>query len=180
MTLIVEDGTGLANSNSFVSVAEADDYLGNVGATAWSEATLDAKEAALIRATAYLSTYFRWKGARVNGRAQALSYPRQGVTDCEGNAVPSDAVPVEVKAATYQAALFELSNPFGLSPQITPSQQNKRVKVGPVEVEYRDLDSGTRGDADGIDDSRVVLSAVEDLLRCLVVGRILTPHPLAV
>lgn len=179
-TLIVEDGTGLSNANSFVSVAEADAFFSNVGSASWAAASVDEKESALIRATAYLSTYFRWTGKRVKGRDQALAIPRSGMTDCDGNDVPSDEVPIELKIATYHGGSFELDTPNGLLPNITPNAQNKRVKVGPIEVEYRDVDAQTLGDADGVDDSRIVLTAIEDVLRCLVEGRIAVPYPVAV
>ena len=43
MALIVEDGTGLANAESYVSVADATTYHTNYGNTAWT---------AIIRSTA--------------------------------------------------------------------------------------------------------------------------------
>jgi hypothetical protein len=36
MALIVEDGTGLANAESYVSVADATTYHANIGNTAWA------------------------------------------------------------------------------------------------------------------------------------------------
>lgn len=178
MAIVVEDGTGLSNADSFVAVADADSHFTNYhpGAS-WDSADLADKEAALRRATRWLSRYFRWKGDPVNGRSQALAWPRSGVTDCDDLAVPSDAVPVEVQMATFAAALYELDNPGGLTPEVVPWAQAKREKVGPIEVEYRELESTRTGEDTRIDDSRVILAKVEDYLRCLVNRRTLTSGP---
>ena len=49
MAIIVEDGTGLANANSFISVAGADAYWAEVTTPAlWNAANTAAKEAALV------------------------------------------------------------------------------------------------------------------------------------
>ena len=50
MTLIVEDGTGLANAESYVSVADATTYHANIGNTAWAAITSDATKEQLATA----------------------------------------------------------------------------------------------------------------------------------
>ena len=52
--MVVEDGTGLSNADSFVSVAYADTYFSTRGVSAW--ASLTNKEALLIKATDYITT----------------------------------------------------------------------------------------------------------------------------
>lgn len=173
--LTVEDGTGVSDADALVTLAEADAYFTDYGG-AWTGDDAD-KEAAIRRASAWLSEYFRWNGSRTNGRDQALAWPRSGVTDCDGNKIASDEIPVEVKRATFTAALFELATPFGLTPSITPTGTAKREKVGPLEVEYRDPEY--KG-LSSIDNARPVLAKVEDYLRCMVSGRRPIPHPITV
>jgi hypothetical protein len=75
MALIVEDGTGLSDANSYVSVAYADAYFLARNVTAW--ASLTNKEALLIQATDYMEAVYSesWKGT-VLLDTQALSFPR--------------------------------------------------------------------------------------------------------
>lgn len=86
MALIVEDGTGRADADAYVSVADADAYLADYGAPAsWSSATTTAKEEAIRRATRAMDALYgrRWKGVR-KVRTQALDWPRVGVVDRDG------------------------------------------------------------------------------------------------
>ena len=67
MAIIMEDGTGLANANSFISVAGADAYWTEVTMPAlWASASNSEKEAALVQATRYMEKRFgtRYKGSR--------------------------------------------------------------------------------------------------------------------
>ena len=73
--MVVEDGTGLSNADSFVSVAYADTYFTTRGVNAW--ASLTNKEALLIKATDYIEAVYSesWKGVTLND-TQSLSFPR--------------------------------------------------------------------------------------------------------
>lgn len=73
--MVVEDGTGLSNADSFVSVAYADTYFTTRGVTAW--ASLTNKKALLIKATDYIEAVYSesWKGVTLND-TQSLSFPR--------------------------------------------------------------------------------------------------------
>lgn len=81
MALVVEDGTGLSNANTYVDVTYADTYFSTRGITAW--ASLTNKEALLIQATDYLEAVYSesWKGEKLLD-TQSLSFPRviDGVT----------------------------------------------------------------------------------------------------
>lgn len=77
MTLIVEDGTGLATAESYVSVAYCDAYAAANGKTAWT-GTDAAKEVALRKATQYLDSVYCWKSSPINPFVQALQWPRVG------------------------------------------------------------------------------------------------------
>ena len=75
MALIVEDGTGLSDANSYVSVAYADAYFLARNVTSWASLTI--KEALLIQATDYMEAVYSesWKGT-VLLDTQSLSFPR--------------------------------------------------------------------------------------------------------
>lgn len=156
MALTVEDGTGLAAADALISVAYADTYHTARGNSTWT-GTTTAKEAAIRRASAYLSTSFTWQGYRVRGRSQALAWPRNSVLDEEGYSVPSDEVPDEVEQACAEIALRELVAPGAMTPDYTPSARIKSATVGELAVSY-DL---SRTDADS---ARPVLLVVRDLL----------------
>jgi hypothetical protein len=159
MAFTVEDGTGLANASSYVSVEEADEYFGDRQNFDWEAGD---KESALIRATFYIDGKYSglWSGTRTNGRDQALSWPRYGALDSEGNEIPEDEIPVELKYAVMEAALREMAIPGSLSPDQIETQTVVREKVGPLEVEY---DSKT-----GVDNPRPMITVIDELLKPLL------------
>ena len=162
MTLTVEDGTGLAAADAFVSVAGCDTYHTNKGNSTWT-GTGAVKEVAIRRATAWLSDHFTWKGDLVNGRTQALAWPRYGVVDRNGWSVASDSLPRELVDATCEAALRELVTPGTLTPDVTMTDRVKSEKVSSIAVEY----FPAPGSADA---SRPVVTAIFDMLRGLIKG----------
>lgn len=157
MALILESGTGSATANAFVNVAAADAYHSEMGHADWAAADTADKEAAIIRATAVLSSAYAWKGTRRNGRDQALSWPRYDVADAEGWPVPYDAVPREIADATCIVALQELTEPGSMSPVVVEADRAKRLKAGSVEIEYANAASFPAA-------SRPVLVAVSDMI----------------
>lgn len=174
MALILETGAGIPAANAFVTRAEADTYFGDYGGF-WTGADAD-KDSAIIRASLWLSSYPIWNGKPTYGRAgQGLSLPRTGMTDCNGEDVPDNEIPNEVKIATFIAASYELANPGALTPNVMFSERVRREKVDVIEVEYM-----TAADQ-GLDPKtliRPMLTQIEDLLRCFTsFGRLNVPHP---
>jgi hypothetical protein len=81
VTLVKEDGTGLANANSYASAADGDAYHGkHLYASAWTAATTGNKEIALMMATRLLDACYQWNGFRRNN-SQALQWPREACAD---------------------------------------------------------------------------------------------------
>ena len=163
----VETGEGLTDSTSFVTVMAFKTYSADRGRnlTEYGDAHI---QAALIRATQYLSESFSWKGRRTRTRYdvagfQNLAWPRYGAYDREGSWVESQSIPREVQWATHELGYQELTNPHSLQPVYTPHGRVKMEKVGPLAVEY----DVSRSDAQG---ARPVLLAVRDLI-----GEYLTP-----
>ena len=66
MSLIVEDGTGKSNAESYISVADADTYHSNRDNTDWAALTTAEKERLLRIATDYMVAVYRlrWDGYR--------------------------------------------------------------------------------------------------------------------
>lgn len=82
MTLIVEDGTGLATAESYASVAQATAYHTARGTEAWLDIGDVDREKALRRATDYMGQLYRdrWDGYRFTS-IQRLDWPRFMVRD---------------------------------------------------------------------------------------------------
>ncbi|UYW34472.1 DnaT-like ssDNA-binding protein [Methylorubrum extorquens] len=137
MPLIVEDGTGRADAESYASVAQADEYHQKRGTAGWTGDEA-AKEAALRRATDYLDGAYRtrWLGQAAM-LEQSLAWPRAFVRD-ERAYLPSDAVPAAVVRACCEAALRELQSPGSLAPDLFPGERVVSETVGPLSVEYAD------------------------------------------
>lgn len=132
MSLIVEDGSGLSTSESFVSVADADTRLAALGMTNWDTLTDTEKEQALRRATVFMEQRYRnrWKGTKLL-RDQALSWPRYGA-EVDGYALDSNYVPADIANACADIALKAAAG--DLTPDLT--RGIRRKKVGPLETEY--------------------------------------------
>jgi hypothetical protein len=76
MALVVEDGTGLANADSYASVAEADAYAVSFGRTEWTPlAVTTVKEVRLRKATQYIDLMWQWP-SRPLLATQGLAFPR--------------------------------------------------------------------------------------------------------
>lgn len=139
MALVVETGTGEADSDAFVSLTDMNTYAEDHGLTDWTGAAdspADDKEAAIRRATRYLSTGFSWKGYKTNGRSQALAWPRSGATDGEGETIGSDEIPVEIVNACCEIAVRELVAPGYCTPDVVTAERVKSERVGSVSVDY--------------------------------------------
>lgn len=133
MSLITEDGTGKADAEAYISVADATTYFAARGVAAWAALASDTiREQLLRKATEYMSQTFRqqWNGVRVYS-TQALDWPRAGVC-VDGYAVDSDVVPVEVQRACAELALK--ANTADLLADL--EQAVIREKIGPIETEY--------------------------------------------
>jgi hypothetical protein len=118
-TFKVETGEGLTDSNSYASVAEADDYHSSrLRSTDWTGASNGDKQKALAQASRTLDAEFRWKGYKRNN-SQAMQWPRSFATDrnrsgylltpnTAGDSLseffPEDVIPKELREATCELA----------------------------------------------------------------------------
>src|ERR1043166_2927112 len=117
LTLIKEDGSGMANANSYAAAADGDAYFdGHLYATAWTAASTGNKEKALVFATRLIDSQFQFNGWKAHD-AQALQWPRERCPDVDkslitisvlvpflGTYVDADLVPTAVVNATCEMA----------------------------------------------------------------------------
>jgi hypothetical protein len=149
MALAVEDGTGLAGAEAYVSLSDADAYFTARGASEWT-GTSDAKEAALRRGCQYLENVYRarWKGYRVK-QEQALAWPRCNsepllwfshpvqmrtlsmLVDVDGFPIQANEVPRQVKSANCEAALLAVKG-VTLTTSVSAAVTARTSTVGPV------------------------------------------------
>lgn len=110
-TFVVEDGNGLEDATSYVSVEEATDYY-TVDANftaAWTALTTQQKQYRLAWASRILDQKVKWKGEKVEEES-GLRWPRSCVYDVDGIAIPEDVVPKPVKHATLEFAKYLQNN----------------------------------------------------------------------
>ena len=134
MALVVENGTGLSNAESYASVADATTYHSNLGNASWASASGTNQEIALRKATIYLDAKYRgqWRGERIL-QTMSLSWPRYNVIDDDNFEVVSTAVPQALKNACMELALRALTTT--LMPDYTAgSVEAETLKVGEIEI----------------------------------------------
>lgn len=133
MAFVVETGAGLANANSYASVADADAYVADRGIAGWAALSSTVKQQSLIRGTDYLEQTYRdaWKGYRVTS-TQALSWPRSDVI-VDTFPVAANIVPTAVVRACIEMAL-RASDGDELIADL--GQQVVRERVDVIETEY--------------------------------------------
>ena len=161
MALIIENGTGVAGAEAWADVTACSAWAVLFYGQSLTGSTAD-KEAAIRRAVAYMNTLV-YKGTRTFGRGQTLSWPRTGVTDCEGLAVGANEIPPEIITAQHILSRAEFVAPGILSPQGSASTLVKREKVDVIEVEY---DVSSR--VGSVDDIRTIVTAAIDALKCFL------------
>lgn len=137
MAFIVEDGTGLEDATSYVSVQEFRDYHDDRGNDYSSSCKDTDLQKHLIRATDYIETRWRerFRGRRMSSE-QSLSFPRLWLYDDEGFIV--EGVPERLKRATHEYALRSLGGDLLPDPTTDASGlrlRKTREKIGPIETE---------------------------------------------
>lgn len=150
MALVVEDGTGLVNANSYISESFADTHHDDRGNTKWGAGSSADQQSALIRAADYIDKRWGiWFRGIKGSSTQALQWPRVGAFDNSGYVL--DGVPVLLEKASAEYALRALLNnvlapdPSASVPEqnhisgstvttevITGEVQEKMEKVGPI------------------------------------------------
>lgn len=147
MALTVETGIGVPNADSWATMAEANDRATKYGNSLWVDGEVDVKEPAMRRGADYLIAVYgtRFPGKKTNPPdEQNLPWPRANVVDDDGNDVPDDLIPANLKAAQIEAAFLDFNNPGALQPT-SASRVQKSVSVGPISVTYEDSVGNSTG-----------------------------------
>ena len=137
MPLIIEDGTGVPNANSYVNVADLRAFADARGISVPSnDAEGDtAIERALIAAMDYLQYVPCYQGAQTDSE-QALEWPRTGVY-FNGSLYNSAAIPKQLKEAENRLAI-EVLNGTVLMPNVVAADYVTEETVGPITTKYAD------------------------------------------
>ena len=138
VTLIKEDGTGLANANSYADAADALAYMETTGRkSVWTAFSANDRLSALIVASAYMDDVY---AARYLGElneptqdTQALQWPRQGLLYPSGALILPADIPPEIAQACAEFALISAQG--NLDPNPTYDASGRAIKVSKVRVE---------------------------------------------
>lgn len=137
--LVVEDGTGLAGANSYITAVEALAIL-DVKPTqlaAFSALAPTEQDNYLIWASDWLDDYMDWKGTK-SVDASGLRWPRCGVYDRDGLLLSETTIPEQLKQAVAETAVWLIGNDAAGSGGDASNLPEgiKRVKADVVEVEF--------------------------------------------
>ncbi|MCK4778404.1 MAG: hypothetical protein KAS39_08475 [Actinomycetia bacterium] len=132
MALIIEDGSGVAGANSFITAVSAGTYLNGRSAT-WASASTTEQENALFYGGQYLNS-LNWKGAKMD-RDQSMIWPRHSVYDEDNYLMDYDKIPYNVSAAQVEAAVYNLDG-YDLFETVKPGDRIKRKKIDVLEKEF--------------------------------------------
>lgn len=140
MAFTFDSTLSTTTANSYVSVEYADDYFtAHQEKETWDCQTTEEKQAILVQATRRIdSEYFH---GQKTVRTQSLEWPRNFIYDKDGYPISEDAHPKFLLWATCELALYYLNKD---EREVTNSMKEdmKRVKIGPLEYEFRDGRSG--------------------------------------
>ena len=145
MPVSVTATVGSASANSYLTVAQADDFANlYLGTLNWASASTDNKGRALIMATRYLDE-LSYVGTRAS-TTQALLWPRTDAA-CGDWSYTSSEIPQPIKQATFDLAEALLASPSllgGTGPgnaELIPGIPNaslRRASVDVISVEFKD------------------------------------------
>lgn len=130
--IIVEDGSGVADANSYVSVASVRTYATNRGVTLPSSD--DEVAAWIIKATDYLEAQAcKYQGSKTNCD-QSLQWPRTGVIICCVE-IANNVIPKQLKDAQSSLVLAQ-NEGLVLQPNVTATDFVTEETVGPITTKY--------------------------------------------
>lgn len=144
---VPEDGTGVADANSYVDLAFADQYFLDRAVTTWT-GTDAAKQSALVRATDYVENRYgdKFIGCKFS-ETQALHFPTfDGLTDdMTGDKLPTP-MPVKLLKAISEYAVRALTGTLTPDPVVDATGQrvlSKSEQVGPIQESTTYVAGGT-------------------------------------
>lgn len=139
MAFVLEDGTGLSNSNAYISTAFFDSYFSDRGVVVSVSFTNTNKQNSIVVATDYVDQVF---GPNLNGRplltTQALQFPRACMYRKDFPCVLITGIPIQLQYAVAEYALRDMVTPGSLMPDPITDESGLQVsasyeKIGPIE-----------------------------------------------
>ena len=159
-TFIVEDGSMVPNSNSYLTVEEADIYISqNFHAyPTWQALDLLTKQQLLAWACRYLDQRATWNGvlssiwlsdpsgtnyvaswavpnSNYQTFKQSMRWPRANTQDIDGFKIPSNIIPQALKDACAEMARYLITSDRSLE---RPQDFLTELKAGDVTLRFRD------------------------------------------
>lgn len=118
MALVIEDGSGLPNSNSFIDATYATNYAADRGLSFPSGSAQ--QTTALVLSGDWLCNEARlpYVGTRYL-TSQRMPWPRDGASERGGRAIPSNTIPTRLKDAQAELAIL-----VGMGSALQPDLEN--------------------------------------------------------
>ena len=160
--LILEDGTGIEDANSYNDIATVDAYANlrqDAPALAWIGADESNKVAALIIATQYLDLRWSYRGFITYPGSDALvtqklQWPRDNVADSRGVPIAEDVIPIIISEACSEYAARAIDPATNearalLNDLVTQDASGRSIietlaVVGPLKEQFKYKSSGGR------------------------------------
>lgn len=132
MPLVIEDGSIVANANTYIDVAYLQTYASDRGKVISSDN--DVLEASIIKANDYLeSKRDSFKGYKVS-ETQSLQFPRYNVY-VDNILLSYESIPDILKKAQAELAI-EAQSGENLLPTTKANSFIKKEAIGPIETQY--------------------------------------------
>lgn len=141
--IILEDGSGVPNANSYVDAAAITEFLTLMGIPIGDNTP---EQLAVVSAMYIGVSVNCWPGCRTT-TVQGMDWPRKGayISSCSDAPFPSDKIPEQLKRAQLFAALASAQG-INLFPTYDPTANGiKREELGPMKTEYFGGNSDTYG-----------------------------------
>ena len=129
-------------ATSYVTVEYADSFFNlRLNSDSWDELTTTEKQAALVQATRRIDNEY-FQGDK-KSRLQSLQWPRNFIFDKNGYPRDSSVIPSEIEHAVCEMAFYLVDED---NREVSDSMMTdmKRVKIGPLEYEFRDSRTGDK------------------------------------
>lgn len=162
ITLVVENGTGLPDANSYCDLDYAIEYCTMKGYTDWLKLSENQQKIFIIRGTEFVDNFYTWKGIR-HRQSQSMAFPRDDIYD--DDRYPVDGIPDKLKKACIEAAFLNASS--SANTLFSTKDENgkvKKQKVDTLEVEYFNAEQS------GISAADVDYKTIYDILNKLLKG----------
>ena len=162
IALVVENGTGLPDANSYCDLDFAIEYCTMKGYTDWLKLSENQQKIFIIRGTEFVDNFYTWKGIR-HKQSQSMAFPRDDIYD--DDRYPVDGIPDKLKKACIEAAFLNASS--SANTLFSTKDENgkvKKQKVDTLEVEYFNAEQS------GLSAADVDYKTIYDILNKLLKG----------